>query len=88
MGLTSLKSDDIIRPLLPFYKEVEALDVPIGLLNSSWGGSSAEPWVNRDTLATHADYVIAIRMPALRCVVRSWKPPRHLCWTRWPPESR
>jgi len=28
----------------------EQLDVPIGLINSSWGGSRAEAWISEDTL--------------------------------------
>ena len=27
----------------------KALDVPIGLINSSWGGSAAEPWISADS---------------------------------------
>ena len=28
----------------------QTLDVPVGLIDNSWGGSSAEAWVNRDVL--------------------------------------
>ncbi|MCH8822740.1 MAG: hypothetical protein IH984_04455 [Planctomycetes bacterium] len=31
---------------------IEQLDVPIGLINSSWGGSTVEAWVDRPTLET------------------------------------
>lgn len=31
----------------------QALGVPIGLVHSSWGGSSAEAWTDRETLLTH-----------------------------------
>ncbi|PHN04589.1 sialate O-acetylesterase [Flavilitoribacter nigricans] len=31
----------------------EALGVPIGLVHSSWGGSSAEAWTDRETLLTY-----------------------------------
>lgn len=30
------------------------LDVPIGLINSSWGGTPAEVWVHKDTIAENA----------------------------------
>ncbi|RCS41586.1 sialate O-acetylesterase [Bremerella cremea] len=34
-----------------FGRQLEqTLDVPIGLIDNSWGGSSAEAWVNRDLL--------------------------------------
>lgn len=34
-----------------FGRQLEqTLDVPIGLIDNSWGGSSAEAWVNRDVL--------------------------------------
>jgi sialate O-acetylesterase len=31
----------------------ETLGVPVGLINNAWGGSAAEAWVNRDTLAAN-----------------------------------
>jgi len=31
----------------------QTLGVPIGLINNAWGGSAAEAWVKRDTLAAH-----------------------------------
>lgn len=33
-----------------------ALEVPIGLINNAWGGSSAEAWVPRDTLEADGSY--------------------------------
>ncbi|WP_218932252.1 sialate O-acetylesterase [Adhaeretor mobilis] len=32
------------------------IDVPIGLINNSWGGSAADAWVNRDVLAEQEFY--------------------------------
>ncbi len=32
------------------------LDVPIGLVHSSWGGSRAEPWTPRESLLSHPRY--------------------------------
>jgi sialate O-acetylesterase len=32
------------------------LDVPIGLINSSWGGTVAETWISKETIATHDDF--------------------------------
>jgi sialate O-acetylesterase len=34
----------------------QALDVPIGLIDNSWGGSSAEAWVPRDLLKADSRY--------------------------------
>lgn len=34
----------------------QTLDVPIGLIDNSWGGSSAEAWVRRDLLEADAQY--------------------------------
>ena len=34
----------------------QALDVPIGLIDDSWGGSACEAWVRRDLLAADAKY--------------------------------
>jgi sialate O-acetylesterase len=34
----------------------QALDVPIGLINNSWGGSACEAWVRRDLLASDERY--------------------------------
>jgi sialate O-acetylesterase len=34
----------------------KALDVPIGLIDNSWGGSAAEAWVKRDLLANDDRY--------------------------------
>ena len=34
----------------------ETLDVPIGLIDESWGASAAEAWVNRSTLAADQKY--------------------------------
>ena len=40
------------------YKE---LDVPIGLVHSSWGGSRAEPWTPREALLTNPRYTEQIK---------------------------
>ncbi len=34
----------------------DAIGVPIGLVNNSWGGSAADAWVNRDVLEAEAAY--------------------------------
>lgn len=34
----------------------QTLDVPIGMINNAWGGSAAEAWVNRETLAENPRY--------------------------------
>ncbi|QEG33077.1 sialate O-acetylesterase [Bythopirellula goksoeyrii] len=40
-----------------FGRELEqALDVPIGLINNSWGGSAADAWVNRELLEASDEY--------------------------------
>lgn len=35
---------------------LDHLDVPIGLINNAWGGSAADAWVDRDTLAKTEAY--------------------------------
>ncbi len=32
------------------------LNVPIGLINSSWGGTVAETWISKEAIATHDDF--------------------------------
>lgn len=32
------------------------IDVPIGLINSSWGGTVAETWISKEAIATHNDF--------------------------------
>ena len=40
-----------------FGKKLESvLDVPIGLIVTSWGGSSAEAWTDKETLAQYQQY--------------------------------
>ena len=34
----------------------QALDLPIGLIDDSWGGSACEAWIRRDVLAADAKY--------------------------------
>ncbi len=34
---------------------LKSLNVPIGLINSSWGGTFIEPWISGETLSTHPD---------------------------------
>ncbi len=34
----------------------QALDVPVGLVNNSWGGSACEAWIRRDLLASDERY--------------------------------
>ncbi len=41
-----------------------ALDVPLGLINTSWGGSPAEVWMSHETLAAHPRYLKEILQPA------------------------
>lgn len=38
----------------------DSLDVPIGLITNSWGGSAADAWVNRDVLEANEDYQATI----------------------------
>jgi sialate O-acetylesterase len=35
---------------------LQTLDVPIGLINNSWGGSACEAWIRRDLLAADSRY--------------------------------
>lgn len=34
----------------------QELDVPIGLINTSWGGTIVETWISSDSLQTHEDF--------------------------------
>ncbi|MEM8487762.1 MAG: sialate O-acetylesterase [Bacteroidota bacterium] len=34
----------------------DSLNVPVGLINSSWGGTRAEAWTSSETLLEHPDY--------------------------------
>ena len=38
----------------------EQLDVPIGLINSSWGGTNAEVWIPKDVLKTNKELLQSI----------------------------
>ena len=38
----------------------ELLDVPVGIINCSWGGSCVEGWLPKDTLLTYPDGLIPI----------------------------
>ena len=42
----------------------QTLDVPIGLIDNAWGGSSAEAWIRRDRLA---------KLPAAKPYMDQWK---------------
>ncbi len=43
--------------LFYFGRELsKELNVPIGLINCSWGGSSCEAWINTDVVAANPDY--------------------------------
>lgn len=39
----------------------DELEVPVGLIHSSWGGSRAEPWVPRETLLSNPGYVGSVK---------------------------
>lgn len=39
----------------------DSLDVPIGLINSSWGGTRAEAWTSSETLLEHPDYATVVQ---------------------------
>lgn len=41
----------------------EELNVPIGIINSSYGGSSIESWMKRDLVATYSDIDLSHRVP-------------------------
>ncbi|MCC8095712.1 MAG: sialate O-acetylesterase [Tannerellaceae bacterium] len=38
----------------------QALDVPVGLINCSWGGSSVEGWLNKEMLETYPDVDLSL----------------------------
>jgi len=39
------------------------LNVPIGLINSSWGGSSVEGWMSRELVANYSDFDLKQEVP-------------------------
>ncbi|MDQ8194721.1 sialate O-acetylesterase [Coraliomargarita sp. SDUM461004] len=79
-----------------------ALDVPIGLIDNSWGGSSAEAWVPRDVLKqsdTFSDYIQlwAERAAAYSDEIHAEKVAEYRAWEaagkpdprkRWPSDPR
>ena len=38
----------------------KALNVPVGVIQASWGGSTAEAWINRKTIETSTEFSAAI----------------------------
>jgi len=47
-----------------FGRELQsALNVPVGLIHTSWGGSPAEVWMRWNVLATHPDYLATMIEP-------------------------
>lgn len=42
----------------------DSLDVPVGLIHSSWGGTPAEAWTSATSLVAHPDYTV--RVEAMR----------------------
>ena len=70
---------------LAFGRELhDKLKVPVGLINSSWGGTKAEAWTSRDALSSNPtlkpivdDYLVQIRdfdtkQEAYRIALRKW----------------
>jgi sialate O-acetylesterase len=39
---------------------VEKLDVPVGLINSNWGGTDIETWISLETMYNDKDYTAAV----------------------------
>lgn len=37
------------------------LDIPIGLINSSWGGTVAETWISHESISSHNDFAETIK---------------------------
>lgn len=51
-----------------FAREVaQKLNVPVGLIHSSWGGSQAEGWISRERMLTNADLA-----PTVQQMPTSW----------------
>lgn len=49
----------------------EKLNLPIGIINSSWGGSSVEGWMNRDLVDNYTDMDLTLNIPDNE----TWKKP-------------
>ncbi len=41
----------------------DVLDIPIGLINSSWGGANAETWTDAESLAQFDDVILPAEIP-------------------------
>ena len=55
----------------------QMLDVPIGLINDSWGGSACEAWIRRDILAADEKYAPLLkRWEKLEKDFADWKTAR------------
>src|SRR4029077_7987914 len=39
----------------------QTLDVPVGLINNSWGGSACEAWIRRDVLAADPKFALMLK---------------------------
>lgn len=55
----------------------EALDVPIGLIHSSWGGTDIEPWIDGDYLRMIPEF--AERVDSVRSMADDIKVSPHTC---------
>jgi sialate O-acetylesterase len=49
----------------------QALDVPVGIIVSSWGGSRVEAWINRETLESYKDFDLNKELQ----IEKDWKRP-------------
>ena len=57
----------------------QELGVPVGLVNTSWGGTPSESWTSRETLGTFGDFDQAAGALVWGKRMRSWR--RH-AWNR------
>ncbi len=54
----------------------QELDVPIGLINSSWGGTNVETWTSLEMMRSHPDFSERMQEPAATALQRLENAPR------------
>ena len=54
----------------------QELDVPIGLVNSSWGGTNVETWTSLEMMQAHPDFAERMKEPAAAALARLENAPR------------
>ncbi len=62
----------------------EALDVPVGIVNNSWGGSRVEGWLPKETVQTYPD-LPADSLSIQKQIEGQWHRPTIMYYGQWAP---